>query len=288
MKVRPFNKHLLKEYGAWMSVAFAFYSFISFFITIHEHVFKFANSLCGQENLQIYIVIFLYALLPIGIFCYLWYKANKIQSIKIVINGTRVIVKFGDLFKEAGLKTITFNEFFDTQVDDIIISSKTINGIFLNNQKESMPKIEEVIDCDENENIIDVESNKKQGKKKRYKLGSTKKYEDYLLVAFSKFNDKNMAYLNLEDYFACLMKYWSEVNRLYNGNNVVLPLIGSGVTRFQNSINIKPQDLIEIILNCFKYSNLPFSHDFIITLILHESINQKINLYNIKEKYNGI
>lgn len=44
-----------------------------------------------------------------------------------------VDVKVGDIFDQAALKIIAFNEYFDTPVDDVVISAKTLNGIYINN-----------------------------------------------------------------------------------------------------------------------------------------------------------
>ncbi|WP_410523626.1 macro domain-containing protein, partial [Phocaeicola dorei] len=51
---------------------------------------------------------------------------------KIQIDGSSVIIKEGDLFEEEGYKAIGFNEYFDTQVDNRIISEHSLNGIFIN------------------------------------------------------------------------------------------------------------------------------------------------------------
>lgn len=286
MKVSLLNKFLLKEYASYMFSIMTLYGFASCFTKVHEFVFRLVELFCKEEYFCFCIVIFIYILPFVVVFFYLWIRANMLKHIELNINNTKIVIKFGDLFAENGLKTITFNEFFDTQVDDVLISSRTLNGIFLNKQKEHIVEIEKVISDNENFNIID-EAKREQGKNVRYKLGSIKRYKDYFLVAFSKFDDKNRAYLSLSNYFACLMKYWSEVNRVYNGENVVLPLLGSGITRFDNK-SIEPQFLLEAILSSFKYSNLSFSQDFCITLVLHKSLDGKINLYNIKERYYGL
>lgn len=53
-------------------------------------------------------------------------RANFITENTVVINNTKFVIKFGDLFSEQGLKTIAFNEYFDTLVDETLISSNTI------------------------------------------------------------------------------------------------------------------------------------------------------------------
>lgn len=49
----------------------------------------------------------------------------------LLIDGSKVLVLTGDLFKQSGLKAIAFNEYFDTQVDDRIISKSSLNGMYI-------------------------------------------------------------------------------------------------------------------------------------------------------------
>lgn len=53
------------------------------------------------------------------------------------------------------------------------------------------------------------------GKKVRYKLGSSIVVDDYVLTAFSKFNQKNEAQLTMTEYINFLLNFWNEINRVY-------------------------------------------------------------------------
>lgn len=46
-------------------------------------------------------------------------------------NGMDVDVVVGDLFAMDGVKVIPFDEYFDIQVDDKVISRNSLNGIFV-------------------------------------------------------------------------------------------------------------------------------------------------------------
>ena len=73
--------------------------------------------------------IFLILLLIIYIF--LWFRSNNLEQIHTKIEGSDVTIKKGDIFKQPDIKVIAFNEYFDTQVDDKIISAQSLNGILL-------------------------------------------------------------------------------------------------------------------------------------------------------------
>lgn len=67
-------------------------------------------------------------------YLWLWYRANSLREINLTIEESTVIIKTGDIFKQEGLKTIAFNEYFDTQVDERIIAESSLNGKFINEQ----------------------------------------------------------------------------------------------------------------------------------------------------------
>lgn len=51
-------------------------------------------------------------------------------------------IEQGDIFEQDGLKVIAFNEFFDTEVSDRLISDKTLNGIYLKNIVSDVNKLD--------------------------------------------------------------------------------------------------------------------------------------------------
>ncbi len=75
----------------------------------------------------------------------MWIHASIMQIAKLSINQSSVIIKTGDIFKEEDLKVIAFNEYFDTQVDDKIISEKTLNGIYLKKQVKDLNELDQLI-----------------------------------------------------------------------------------------------------------------------------------------------
>ncbi|WP_417635429.1 macro domain-containing protein, partial [Enterobacter hormaechei] len=60
----------------------------------------------------------------------IWLKSNNLTEVNLDVEGSIVTVKAGDLFLQDGFKVIAFNEYFDTQVDDNIISHKSLNGLY--------------------------------------------------------------------------------------------------------------------------------------------------------------
>ncbi len=80
------------------------------------------------------------------------------------------------------------------------------------------------------------------GKQIKYQLGSIFRWNDYFLTAFSKFDSKNRAYLDMDDYIKFSLKFWDEIDCFYAGRSVTIPLLGSGITRFRDNNNITDQN----------------------------------------------
>lgn len=272
MKVGIFDKKLWKDFSYVISVICGIVSFVVIFIDIPSYM----KIGIGSSFAVLLLLIFLFMII----------RANLLSERTLTINQTKFIVKFGDLFSEQGLKTIAFNEYFDTEVSNEVISVNTLNGKFLKEKISDVSQIDNQVenDIECQKNIVAFNNDRVHGKKTAFKLGTSVRYDDYILVAFSKFDEQNRAYLCLADYLSCLANYWTEINRIYNGENIALPLMGTGITRLMCGNSITCQKALEIIIQTFEYSNLSFAHDCKITLVLSKKLKSEINLYSIGGK----
>ena len=57
----------------------------------------------------------------------------------------------------------------------------------------------------------------------------------YLMVAMTALNENWEAHTNMAQYEHTLMEMWKEISRVYARNDIVLPLMGSGIQRSQCS-----------------------------------------------------
>lgn len=214
----------------------------------------------------------------------LWIIANKTTSKKLNINGSPLEVKIGDIFEEGELRVINFNEYFDTVADDKLIAKSSLNGKYLDSQVTDIAALDKAITGDNHlaEMKVDENTTRTSGKKIQYKLGSIHVAGDFLLVAFSKFDKDNKAHLLMRDYINCLMTFWEEVDRVYASKSVAIPLMGAGITRFRDANVITEQELLELLIWSFKVSRVKFRHPAKVTIVIHESMKDKINFYELK------
>ncbi|WP_429019859.1 macro domain-containing protein [Aeromonas allosaccharophila] len=277
-KIRVLDDRLIKKFNESIAIISTFISLVLIFCDIPDEYKK----TCG---LVFILVLFSYYL-------YLWRKYCSLEEIEIKIDGSTVNIKSGDLFKQRGYKAIAFNEYYDTQVDDVIISGRSLNGLFITQHlvDDTVNELNEHISKYPfpPEEILGQDSARKSGKTQRYDIGSICVYKDYLLTAFSKFNEKNMAHLTMPEYLEFLIKFWDNVNRVYSQECVSVPIFGSGITRFREHKNISDEELLKIMLWTFRISEMRFKYPAKLTIVIHKDKIKNINLLDIELSKNGL
>lgn len=256
--------------GALFGIATTLLTFIEFDTKIHKLYILIA----------LVCISVLYIIIKLAI-------SLRLSKISLNIDGSEVEIKKGDIFKASrdAFKVIAFNEFFDTLVDDKIISKTSLNGQYIEKYYQNTFDLDKRIKEDKRmyNKITEEKVNRPLGgKTTRYKLGSVYLDDDFFLLAFSKFDDNNKANLKLQEYANCLMNFWNEVNNLYAQKEVFVPLLGTGITTHKD-FDATPHQLLEVMLWTFKISKVKFKEPSKITILIDESKLNKINFYKIKE-----
>ena len=276
-KVKIFDGTVRKSFQDASSWIFGVLSGILIFIDI-------------PDQWKIKFGILIVALLVI-VYTYLWIRANTLRSVTIDVDGSTINVITGDIFKQDGFKAIAFNEYFDTLVDDAIISKISLNGIFIQNYLNcSLEEFDNYLsnykfDVDDID-IFNIDRN--GGKKQKYKLGTVCVYNDYLLTAMTKFDNDNKAHLTMPDYLEFLINFWDKVNKIYAQKSVSTTIFGSGITRILGHKNISDEDLLKIMIWTFRISEMRFKYPAKLTIVIHEDKIDRINLLDIQAVKNGI
>lgn len=222
-------------------------------------------------NWQYRIVITLISYFLISLVA--WWRIRFKKTLECKIKGNKIIIKYGDIFLEKGLKVIPFNEHFDTTVDDVIISKNTLNGKFILNYVKNLEEFNSFI---QNENEATDLKRKILKDKSVYPLGRIIKYNDFLLLAFTHFDKNNIAHISKIEYEKCLLNMWKELRRTYAGEKIFLPLIGSGITKFDDVPEKSNIDLLKCILCTLKASGEQFTET--ITILVTNEIWKDLNL----------
>lgn len=229
--------------------------------------------------------------LLILIYLVIWVWSNNLNKIDINVEGSEVTIKVGDIFLEPGLKAIAFNEYFDTLVDNKIIAECSLNGIFIKKHLgvpvSDLDRHIEEYSFDGSE-TLERNIDRRLGKKVRHQIGTICVYKDFLLTAFSKFDDDNKAILTMPEYLEFLINFWDKVNNVYAQQSVSTPIFGSGITRIKGHKSISDEDLLKIMLWTFRISEMRFKYPARLTVVIHKDKIDKINLLDIKSARNGV
>lgn len=269
VKVPFFSQRVARQYAAVVAILSAISSFFFISISIPD----------GQK--PHYLMATVVSL--IILYLVIWIRANLKTSARLNINNSSLVVKVGDIFKEDGLKGIAFNEYLDTQVDDVVIARATLNGTYLSRfTGTEIAALDAAIASDARlaDRQVEAVSGRQHGKTLKYKLGSVFVNDEYLLVAFSHFDENNRANLTLKQYVSCMLNFWDEVDQVYAGRSVSIPLMGSGMTRFKDT-DVPEQDLLKILIWTFKISRVKFKHPAKATIVIHKSMSDKINFNDL-------
>lgn len=277
IKVRFFDRNVIKRSVKLIAGASTALSAVLLFVNI-------------PDNYKIMAGIAFLAVLAL-IHIVTWARANRLREINIEIEGSTVNIVTGDIFKQEGLKAIAFNEYLDTQVDNVIISKASLNGKFIESElKDTVTALDAHIAnfSFDDEDIVETKVQRRVGKTTRYRLGAICVYNDYLLTAFARFDMNNQANLTMPDYLEFLINFWDKVNKVYAQQSVSTTIFGSGITRIKGHKTISDEDLLKIMLWTFRISEMRFKYPAKLTIVIHGDKIDQINLLDIASVKNGV
>ena len=270
VKLRKIDRLLFKSFSNLLSSIVGAVAFVFLF---------WAPSTCSQRCWAVGIVVFII----VSAFAWHWLLVSNRKNAIIKVGKMRVSVGVGDIWKAEGLKVIAWNEFMDTQVDDRIIAKKSLHGQYIAKFVSDIKRLDQEIADDPRMQRAIVRKSVRRpngGKQTQYKLGSIHQRGDFLLLAFTKFDADNRAFLSLSSYVDCLASFWKELNAIYSMRSITIPLMGSGITRFVDSAGqgMPEQSLLRMMLWTLWQSNCKFAAPCTISIVLTEDALDQIDL----------
>lgn len=288
MKVGFADKTLWENFLQHLGIVSTIVSLVSFFVTAED---------IGINN---WWLASSFVALVILIFLFMWYDANCSKYAELKINNTTVRVLEGDIWellnkdpkdRTGEVSVIGVNDFYDVIVDERIIASSSLHGQYINRIIQN-GKLEELNRTIENNEILNKPGNhktvtsRKTGKQVRYTLGSVVEFEAYILAAFTRFDSDNKACLTAEEYANFWMRFWENIDKIYAGRTINIPLMGAGITRFKNGKPSK-QELLEMMLWTLKMSGFRNTYaDKKINFVIYPADAAEIDFYHIQHNPN--
>lgn len=283
-KVNFFDGVLWRNYLSVLGIVSSIVTLISFFGTAQN-----------MEISVIYTITVFIAILVL-IFLYMWWNANQQKYVRLKINNTEIRIREGNIFellekepkdRRGEISIIGVNDYYDTIVDDRIIAKKSLQGQYIE-RIANVGKLEQLEQAIETDKMINKEGNyvevtdRTRGRKIRYSIGSLFEFEAYVLTAFTKFDENNKAFLTAEEYIEFWMHFWNNIDEVYAGRTINIPLMGAGITRFKNGKPSK-QELLEIMLWSLRISGFHNTYaDKQINIIIYKTDINDIDFYHIQ------
>lgn len=207
----------------------------------------------------------------------IWLRHRWSASMKV--GGNMVRVTCGDLFKCEGWKVIPCDDRFSTQADNVVIAKRSVHGQFLLNCVRDMGELERFV-SEPGPSAVGSPRVAEDGSLV-FAPGQVKVYgEEYLLLSFSHLNELHEAHITMSEYELCLMNMWRELSRVYAERPISLPLMGSGILRFDGIPKPSDDRLLGCMLCTLRATGLHFAAP--ITIVIPRKTLSGMHLYEVK------
>ncbi len=205
-------------------------------------------------------------------------------SRQLSVPDTKITIKVGDLFREDGNLVIGFNDVFDTEKGNIIKPS-SIQGQFLTKiYNDDRIRLDRDIAVALQGVSGRQDSQKLQGKNKRYPIGTvatlTAGTKKYFLSAYSRMGNNLKAQSDIKKLSASLEMLWEEIRSKGQRETVVMAVLGSDLARIGTASH---SNLIKLIVASFILASRekPITQELVI--VIHQSSLGKINMIELNE-----
>lgn len=207
------------------------------------------------------------------------------DSIAFRVGKNTVTVRTGDIFQTPGWRVIPVDTTVSTVVDDKVISKKSLHGKLVLEHGDAEGIRQAVKQEAERRGI------REENGSCRFPLGAVIPYEhegkdggreNYLMVAMIALDENLEAHTTMAQYEQTLMGMWREISRVYARNDIVLPLIGSGITRFDDDQG-DPPSLLRCMLCTLNISRIYLNAR--VTVVIYDDGKTKLPLYEYKELF---
>lgn len=264
----------------WRTAGLAYLAFSALFTLVQAA--NFFNNKVKFEGL-FYPVL----LIALSIIFALWkiWKPSKI-CISVDHTNTSIEILFGDLFRMDGIKIISVNNFFDSELGKPV-SDKSLHGIFIKRSFGSHPQsFDAQLDLQlVNEPSTDVPQ-KRDGKTKSYEIGTTALIDvsgdSYILVALAESNPATCkASSDVTKMWLALHGAWQRARIEAGGHDINVALVGSGLA----GLGLPTRDLLNLIILSAITETKAQEITRKIRIVLHRDRFEDLDLRDVKNHW---
>lgn len=183
-------------------------------------------------------------------------------SVRVLGKSFTIKIEYKDLLKvKKGKKVINFDECFSTNVGEKPedIKPNSVCGQYL--KKNPIPDMQRLIQ----ESGVQSSGFSQYNKKDAFTPGTIIPRGDYFLMAFAKLSEKGIGAIAYEEYLKCLDTLWEQIDLYHGMDDVYLPVLGSGITRFDRELT--QQELLDIMIASYRLSPKKMKKQFTLHIV---------------------
>ncbi|WP_412050266.1 macro domain-containing protein [Hoeflea sp. Naph1] len=211
------------------------------------------------------------------------------KRIEIKSHGfdTKIFIEFADLFAQEGWKAVGVNDFFDSNVDEDLVSSKSLHGHVIktywpNERQDWQKQINASL-----KNERPTKENRPKGNDRRFPIGTTGcatvGNNKFLFVALGRTDaSNNVTTASAETLICAIRGMLTKARAVCSYEPLSIPLMGSGLAR----IGIKASVLVDLILAAVLEETKQAKVTGRITIILPKDKEEEINLQSYARNWN--
>ena len=223
------------------------------------------------EFIRAFILLILYILLAWIIWLIKGYKYK--DTIRLKIGRNEVTVKPGNIFEQDAWRVIAVDTHFSTNVDNVEISKTSLHGQLVLEHGDA-DGIKEAVKKEAERRKKNTDENGRY----TFPLGTAIHYEGkdghYIMVALTDLDTDYEAHTRLPQYENTLMNIWREISRVYAKNDLALPILGDGITRFDDGQD-DPTNLLRCMLCTLNTSRIHFKSNM--SIIVYDGDEKRKN-----------
>lgn len=293
MRYAWINKEYIAKIASTITGGFyAFLGFIGTLVPLDEIL---------SDKMPIWIRGLISAAILVGIWC-LFFVAVSIcmtrkNRFKVLSanNGHALYLQYGNIFdanevidsSQRRNIVVPVNRCFDTHVDNHIVSAQTVHGATFNSLYASGKYTEESLSMTIGKLLKNTsyerlsEEEKPEGNRRRYPVGTVVDLpgygtEHFFLWALSTFDSNLKAHTSMQEYALAVQKLIESCNEESEGFPVVLPLVGTGLSRTKKD----QQAVLKYLINAFRINKDEINCD--IHIVVRDDMKNEIAIMNIK------
>lgn len=280
-------KRVWEWYGSLSSRVKTSVAWSAAIVGLISTVMSVAGVTLDKWNGNVWIDVGIVAASYVGFFFIVFFAIGRIfkDSVSLVVSQTPVSISCGDIFDTPGWRVIGCDTHFNTRVDDVVISKRSLHGRLVLEHGKKWEIVAAVEKAARRLGLPPDDSGLYD-----FPLGSIVRYdssvdnETYLLVAMAELDDNYESHTNMAKFEQMLMTMWREIGRVYASHDIVLPLLGAGITRFDGGPKNREM-LLRCMLCTLSGSGVLLNAD--ISVVLYEDARD-IPLYEYKDMFKSL